>query len=305
MFCYLGVIVAAIFRRTVSEPFLNFNLVSGDVMRLTDLTYDFSKGGAESSSGLPEFALAEGNSSARYVAHATAATFSSSQSAAVPVSFGGTFLNDDRSEVDINWRPVHLALKRFVDIFGAAFGLLLLSPLLIAVAAIIKFTSVGPVFFRQERTGLDNKPFQILKFRSMYTDRCDISGVAQTVADDPRITPIGRIIRKTNIDELPQLINVLFGDMSLVGPRPHVPGMKAAGVLYEELVVGYERRHAMRPGITGLAQASGLRGPTIEVEPSVMRVVRDIEYIRNFSIWLDIRILFRTVINEIVRGNGF
>lgn len=274
-------------------------------MRLTDLTHDFSKGGAESSSGLHDLALADGGTSARYGTRVTpTTTFSSGQSAAIAAPFGGIAL-DDRSETKLNWRPVHLVAKRLIDILGAAFGLLLLSPLLITVAAIIKFTSVGPVFFRQERTGLDNKSFQIFKFRSMYTDRCDLSGVAQTVADDPRITPIGRILRKTNIDELPQLINVLLGDMSLVGPRPHVPGMLAAGVRYEELVVGYERRHAMRPGITGLAQASGLRGPTTEVEPSVMRVVRDIEYIRDFSIWLDIRILARTVMSEIVRGNGF
>ncbi|WP_370676640.1 sugar transferase [Pleomorphomonas sp. PLEO] len=263
-------------------------------MRLTDLNSDFSRGGAESSSGLHEASRVMQSS-----------TFSPSQSAAVAAPYSGFAINDGWSEVEYNWRPAHLAAKRLVDFFGAAFGLLLLSPLLIAVAAIIKITSAGPVFFRQERTGLDNKPFQIFKFRSMYTDRCDLSGVAQTVAGDARITPIGRIIRKTSIDELPQLINVLLGDMSLVGPRPHVPGMLAAGVRYEELVIGYERRHAMRPGITGLAQAEGLRGPTIEVEPSVMRVVRDIEYIRSFSIWLDIRILFRTVINEIVRGQGF
>lgn len=284
--------------------FSNFDFISGAVMRLTDLTHDFSKGGAESSSGLLDLALADDRTSSRYGARVTSAS-SSARAAAIATPFGGISLEDDRSDAEINWRPAHLAAKRLVDIVGAAFGLLLLSPLLFAVAAIIKLTSAGPVFFRQERTGLGNKSFQILKFRSMYTDRCDLSGVAQTIADDPRITPIGRIIRKTNIDELPQLINVLLGDMSLVGPRPHVPGMLAAGVRYEELVVGYERRHAMRPGITGLAQASGLRGPTTEVEPSVMRVVRDIEYIRNFSIWLDIRILFRTVINEIIRGNGF
>lgn len=278
-------------------------------MRLTDLTHDFSKGGAESSSGLRDLTAAEGNSSARFLASGTmrvtpTSAFSAGQTVAL-ASYGGATIDDGESATQVNWRPVHLAAKRLIDIVGAAFGLLLLSPLLIAVAAIIKLTSAGPVFFRQERTGLDNKPFQILKFRSMYTDRCDLSGVTQTVADDPRVTPIGRIIRKTNIDELPQLINVLWGDMSLVGPRPHVPGMLAAGVRYEELVLGYERRHAMRPGITGLAQANGLRGPTSEVEPSVMRVVRDIEYIRNFSVWLDIRILFRTVINEILCGKGF
>jgi lipopolysaccharide/colanic/teichoic acid biosynthesis glycosyltransferase len=278
-------------------------------MRLTDLTHDFSKGGAESSSGLRDVTAADGNSSARFLASGTmrvtpTSAFSAGQAVAL-ASYGGATIDDGESATQVNWRPAHLAAKRLIDIVGAAFGLLLLSPLLIAVAAIIKLTSAGPVFFRQERTGLDNKPFQILKFRSMYTDRCDLSGVAQTVADDPRVTPIGRIIRKTNIDELPQLINVLWGDMSLVGPRPHVPGMLAAGVRYEELVLGYERRHAMRPGITGLAQANGLRGPTSEVEPSVMRVVRDIEYIRDFSVWLDIRILLRTVINEILRGKGF
>lgn len=219
--------------------------------------------------------------------------------------YGDAVSNEGSAEATGNWRPLHLAAKRTVDIVGAALGLLLLSPLLIVVAAMIKFTSSGPVFFRQERTGLDNKPFEILKFRTMYHDRCDLSGVAQTTACDLRITPIGRIIRRTNIDELPQLFNVLKGDMSLVGPRPHVPGMLAAGVRYEDLVAGYQRRHAMRPGITGLAQADGLRGPTIEAKSAVMRVMRDIEYIRDFSIWLDIRLLYRTFVNEIVRGNGF
>lgn len=278
-------------------------------MRLSDLTHDFSKGGAESSSGLRDLTQADGVLSVRYMASsnvrvAPASAFSAAQTVALS-SFSASILDSDEADANVNWRPVHLAAKRLIDVVGAALGLLLLSPLLIVVAAIIKLTSVGPVFFRQERTGLDSKPFQILKFRSMYTDRCDLSGVAQTVADDPRVTPIGRVIRKTNIDELPQLFNVLLGDMSLVGPRPHVPGMLAAGVRYEDLVNGYERRHAMRPGITGLAQANGLRGPTTEVEPSVMRVVRDIEYIRDFSIWLDIRILVRTVINEILRGKGF
>lgn len=279
-------------------------------MRLTDLSHEFSKGGAESSSGLHDMRRTEAASSDRFegsrnLRKVQTSNFSQGHSAAVAVPFGGSILDGLDTEVAVNWRSAHLAVKRLLDILGAGFGLILLSPLLLAVAAIIKLTSAGPVFFRQARTGLDNKPFQIYKFRSMYTDRGDASGVAQTVAGDSRVTPIGRIIRKTSIDELPQLINVLFGDMSLVGPRPHVPGMKAAGVLYEELVPGYERRHAMRPGITGLAQSIGLRGPTTEVEPSVMRVVKDIEYIRDFSIWLDIRILFRTVINEIVRGNGF
>ncbi len=277
-------------------------------MRRSDLSHDFSKSGAETSN-LNNSAMSGARPAGHYRAlhnlHKTQSSIFLPAQPAMAASFGELTLDDRRSSTWIDWRPAHLAVKRLMDIAGAAFGLLLLAPLLLAVAAIIKLTSKGPVFFRQERTGLDNKPFQIFKFRSMYTDRCDRSGVAQTVEDDPRITPIGRIIRKTSIDELPQLLNVLIGDMSLVGPRPHVPGMLAAGMRYEELVPGYERRHAMRPGITGLAQANGLRGPTTEVEPSVMRVVRDIEYIRSFSIWLDIRILVRTVINEIVRGNGF
>ena len=202
-------------------------------------------------------------------------------------------------------KPGAFALKRGFDIVVAGLLIVLLSPLLLAVAAAVKLTSKGPVFFVQRRWGKGNVPFRLYKFRSMHVELEDRTGIAHTVKNDPRVTAIGRFIRRTSIDELPQLFNVLRGDMSLVGPRPHVPGMLAAGVRYEDLVTGYERRHAMRPGITGLAQANGLRGPTTEVEPAVMRVVRDIEYIRDFSIWLDIRILYRTVVNEIVRGTGF
>ena len=153
--------------------------------------------------------------------------------------------------------PLQLALKRTMDIVGSFLGLLILAPVILLVAVLIKLESKGPVFFRQLRTGLNETPFEILKFRSMYTDLCDNSGVRQTVDNDPRITPLGRILRKTNLDELPQLWNVLIGDMSLVGPRPHVPDMLAAGRSYSELVQGYEYRHLMRPGITGLAQARG------------------------------------------------
>ncbi|WP_237153134.1 sugar transferase [Oryzibacter oryziterrae] len=202
-------------------------------------------------------------------------------------------------------RNVQLAVKRLFDILASLGGLIVLGPMLITVALIIKATSRGPVFFRQKRTGYNNELFEILKFRSMYTDRCDMSGVAQTTSNDPRITPIGRILRKTNIDELPQLINVLLGDMSLIGPRPHVPGMLAAGMTYEELVDDYADRHMMRPGITGLAQANGFRGPTTEPEPAMMRAVLDLEYCREFSLWLDAKILVRTVISELKGGKGF
>lgn len=203
------------------------------------------------------------------------------------------------------FNPVALHVKRLVDIVGAIFGLILLSPVLIAVSALIKLGDPGPVFFRQARTGFDNQAFKILKFRTMYSDRGDPSGVAQTTNDDPRITPFGLVLRRTNLDELPQLFNVLRGDMSLIGPRPHVPGMKAAGMLYEELVDDYPRRHTMRPGITGLAQCRGFRGPTIDPEPAAIRVALDLEYIRTFSLWLDFKILFRTVMSELWGGKGF
>jgi lipopolysaccharide/colanic/teichoic acid biosynthesis glycosyltransferase len=202
-------------------------------------------------------------------------------------------------------RPVQLAIKRLLDILGSLLGLIVLAPVMIAIALMIKATSRGPVLFGQERTGHGNGTFRILKYRTMYIDRCDVSGVSQTVENDPRITPIGRILRRTNLDELPQLVNVLIGDMSLVGPRPHVPGMLAAGMPYEELVLGYENRHYMRPGITGLAQVHGLRGPTVDHEPSVLRIARDLEYIRDFSIWLDIKILVRTFVSEARGGSGF
>jgi lipopolysaccharide/colanic/teichoic acid biosynthesis glycosyltransferase len=201
-------------------------------------------------------------------------------------------------------RKVQLAIKRAVDMAGAAAGLIFLAPLLLIVAAFIKFTDKGPVFFRQSRVGLDGRTFEILKFRSMYVDQCDTTGVAQTVANDSRVTPIGAFIRKTSIDELPQLINVLRGDMSLVGPRPHVAGMLAAGVQYEELVPHYGFRHTMRPGLTGWAQAQGLRGPTVERIKSLRRIGHDFAYVQNFSLWLDIKILAKTVASELLSTNA-
>ncbi len=200
--------------------------------------------------------------------------------------------------------PAQLAAKRAIDIGGAFLGLFVLSPVILLISILIKLESKGPVFFRQLRTGLNESTFNILKFRSMYTDLCDDSGVQQTVDNDPRITPLGRILRKTNLDELPQLWNVLIGDMSLVGPRPHVPDMLAAGRTYSDLVQGYEYRHLMRPGITGLAQADGLRGPTELRWMAIRRIVRDVSYVRNFSLLLDIKILIRTIFNELRGGTG-
>lgn len=201
-------------------------------------------------------------------------------------------------------RPVNLALKRVMDIFGSIAALVILAPLLILVALVIKVTSPGPVFFRQVREGRNGVPFSVYKFRSMHMASCDIAGIAHTVDNDPRVTKVGRFIRKTSIDELPQLFNVLLGDMSLVGPRPHVPGMLAAGMNYRQLVRDYDERLRMRPGITGWAQANGLRGSASNPHAARERIHHDIAYVQNFSIWLDLKIIARTVLREFLSGTG-
>ncbi|MFS2177057.1 sugar transferase [Rhizobium pisi] len=198
-----------------------------------------------------------------------------------------------------------LALKRAFDIVSSLSALLVLAPFLLLVAVLIKLDSPGPVLFKQTRWGRNCKTIKVYKFRSMRTDLCDASGVAQTVRNDPRITRIGAILRRTNIDELPQLLNVLLGDMSVVGPRCHAIGMRASDMLYEELVPEYHQRHAMRPGMTGLAQMRGLRGPTDRPAKARARIVSDLYYVQNFSIWMDMRIIVGTVVSELTRGKGF
>ncbi|MCW0983094.1 sugar transferase [Agrobacterium sp. BT-220-3] len=197
------------------------------------------------------------------------------------------------------------ALKRTIDIAGASIALVALAPVLLTVAALVKFDSKGPVLFSQVRWGMNGRKIRVYKFRSMRTELGDATGVAQTVKNDPRITRIGAVLRRTNIDELPQLINVLKGDMSLVGPRCHAIGMLAAGRLYEELVPHYHMRHRVRPGITGLAQMRGLRGPTDRSDKARARIVSDLYYVENFSVWLDIKIMVGTVISELRGGKGF
>lgn len=197
------------------------------------------------------------------------------------------------------------ALKRTLDITGASIALVALAPVLATVALLVKLDSKGPVLFSQVRWGMNGRKIRVYKFRSMRAELGDATGVAQTVKNDPRITRIGAILRRTNIDELPQLINVLKGDMSLVGPRCHAIGMLAAGRLYEELVPHYHMRHRMRPGITGLAQMRGLRGPTDRSDKARARIVSDLYYVENFSVWLDIKIMVGTVISELRGGKGF
>lgn len=200
--------------------------------------------------------------------------------------------------------PSRSRSKRVFDVISAGGALFVLSPLLLAIAAAIKLTSPGPVFFTQQRYGHRNRPFRIFKFRTMDVQLSDKSGVMQTVGNDPRVTLLGRVLRQTSLDELPQLINVLIGHMSLVGPRPHVPGMKAASVKYEDLVPYYFQRHNIRPGITGLAQVSGCRGSTMIAAAAVSRVDYDLEYIERWSLWLDIKIIWRTVRHEFFSGTG-
>lgn len=201
-------------------------------------------------------------------------------------------------------RAAFLAVKRAVDVILTLAALVALSPLLLTVAAAIKLTSRGPVFFRQLREGKDGTHFGVFKFRSMFVDRGDLSGVKQTTTNDPRVTPLGRFLRKTSIDELPQLLNILKGDMSLVGPRPHPIQMRAAGTVYRDLVPYYDLRLAVRPGLTGWAQANGYRGPTDNATLARARVNHDIAYIQHMSLWLDIKIIWMTLVRELSGGTG-
>jgi polysaccharide biosynthesis protein PslA len=201
--------------------------------------------------------------------------------------------------------PAASVRKRLFDIVVAGVASAFFAPLLLAIAVTIKLTSSGPVLFFQYRYGYRNRRFKIYKFRSMRVDAGDATGVKQTVEGDRRVTWIGKILRKTSLDEIPQLLNVIKGDMSLVGPRPHVPGMLAANLPYEDLVPYYFQRHSARPGITGLAQVNGCRGSTVEAGRAISRINYDLDYIEKWSLRLDIMIIMRTVRTEFLSGSGF
>lgn len=182
-------------------------------------------------------------------------------------------------------------IKRISDIVIASFALILLSPVLLVTAAMIKATSKGSIVFKQRRYGLDGREIVVYKFRSMKVSE-DGDGVKQATRDDERLTPIGGFLRKYSIDELPQFINVLQGRMSIVGPRPHAV---AHNEQYRKVIKGYMVRHKVAPGITGLAQVSGYRGETETVDKMQRRIELDLEYLRHWSLALDIRIIFRTI----------
>jgi len=196
---------------------------------------------------------------------------------------------------DVALRGWKLTLKRAIDLVGSAIGLVLLSPLMFLIAILIKLDSPGPALYTQERMGLDGKRFYLFKFRTMRAD-AEAHGPGWTRPDDPRRTRLGAFLRRTNLDELPQLINVLLGDMSLVGPRPERP------IYVEEFrkrIPRYMERHREKAGITGWAQVNGLRGDTSIEE----RTKYDLWYIENWSVWLDIKIILMTIWQTITGGN--
>jgi Undecaprenyl-phosphate glucose phosphotransferase len=193
------------------------------------------------------------------------------------------------------FRDMSQIMKRAEDIGLSSLALILLSPVLLISALLIRLTSPGPIMFVQPRVGFNNETINVFKFRSMYTEMTDVGAKQTTTRDDPRVTPVGRILRRFSIDELPQLLNVLQGSMSLVGPRPHGTEMMVGDRFYHEAVRGYAGRHRVKPGITGYAQVKGLRGEVRTIERAKRRVELDKHYVDHWSFWLDIWILFATV----------
>jgi Undecaprenyl-phosphate glucose phosphotransferase len=195
-------------------------------------------------------------------------------------------------------------VKRIEDVVIAGACLLLTLPLVLVIATSIKLDSRGPVLFKQKRLGANNLPFDLLKFRTMFVEQTDPLGQQLTRAGDPRITRIGKFLRMTSMDELPQLINVLRGEMSLVGPRPHALAANAAGVAYARAISDYPIRHRVKPGITGWAQVNGWRGETTTIEQIRRRVEHDLYYVENWSLTFDLLILGRTVFAVLSRANA-
>lgn len=194
--------------------------------------------------------------------------------------------------------PLNKWMKRGVDIFGAIVAIILFSPVMIVTAIMIKKTSPGPLIFSQERVGLQNRPFKMYKFRSMIVQDEKKEKKGWTTKDDPRVTTVGRFIRKTSIDELPQLFNVLRGDMSLVGPRPERPQFVEK---FKEEIPRYMIKHQVRPGLTGWAQVNGYRGDTSIKK----RIEHDLYYIENWTLGFDFKIIFLTFFKGFINKNAY
>jgi Undecaprenyl-phosphate glucose phosphotransferase len=214
---------------------------------------------------------------------------------------GHTFLNViDRPLRDWRW-----VAKSIEDRILGILILTLISPLLLAIGLLIRLDSPGPALFRQKRYGFNNELIEVLKFRTMYQDQTDAKAEQLTQRNDPRITRLGAFLRRTSLDELPQFLNVLRGEMSIVGPRPHALSAKAGPLLYQEAVKHYDARHRVKPGITGWAQINGWRGETNTLEQIRKRVEHDLYYIEHWSIALDLQIIARTIFGGFTGRNAF
>lgn len=218
------------------------------------------------------------------------------------VNYGGVPVVNVKKRPLEGWGGV---LKRLEDKVLGALILLMITPLMAIIAVAIKLDSKGPVFFKQNRYGFNNKLIGVLKFRSMYVDDQDSDAAKLVTKGDPRVTKVGAFLRRTSLDELPQFINVLRGEMSIVGPRPHALKASAEGKLYEDVVIDYAKRHKVKPGITGWAQVNGWRGETDTEDKIKYRVEHDIYYIENWSVFFDIEIILRTLITGFKHQNAY
>lgn len=210
--------------------------------------------------------------------------------------------------LDIFDKPINdwdSVAKRAFDIVFSLLGIVVFSPVMLVTAIAIKLDSKGPVIFRQKRHGFNNEEIDVYKFRSMYTDKSDPTAKNAVTKNDPRVTRVGRFIRKTSIDELPQFFNSLFGSLSLVGPRPHAVSAQSHNKLYVEVVDGYFARHRVKPGVTGWAQINGWRGEIDTDEKIKMRTEYDLYYIENWSLWFDLKILLLTPVRLLNTENAY
>jgi lipopolysaccharide/colanic/teichoic acid biosynthesis glycosyltransferase len=196
-------------------------------------------------------------------------------------------------------------LKRAIDVGIALVAIVALALPALLIALAIRLDSPGAALFRQERIGLGGRRFTALKFRTMRSDRDNHCVLRQATRHDPRVTRLGRWLRRYSIDELPQLLNILWGDMSVVGPRPHAPGTRAGSYLFEEIAQCYDARHLVKPGLTGLAQVRGWRGETDTKEKLLHRIDCDFEYIAHWTVRLDLAIIWRTARSVLCNGNVY